>query len=102
MLLAEAVVNTCEDINHQGVRNKLTLVYITLGSLAKFCSVLNLCTQHVASGDVLKSVLFNQFVALGAFSRTGSTKNNNILHTIKLLLLWLNIIINIIYSLTSV
>ena len=48
VLLAEAIIHTCEDVDHQLVGDELSVVNEALGSLAKFCSVLNLTTENVA------------------------------------------------------
>ena len=43
----EAVEYTCKDINHQFIRDQLTLIDITFSCFAQFCAVFDFCTQHV-------------------------------------------------------
>ena len=47
MLLAEAVVNTGEDVHHEVVGDELTIVYKALGGLAKFCTILDFVAENV-------------------------------------------------------
>ena len=80
MLLAETVVNTGEDINHQFIGDELSVVDIAFGCLAQFCSVLDLAAEHVARRDVVETILLNHLVALRAFACTWSAENYDILH----------------------
>ena len=68
MLLAERVVYAGENVYHQLVRNELTLVDVSLGSLAKFSFVFDLISEHVTSRDVSQSVLPDKEIALCALS----------------------------------
>ena len=47
VILTEAVVYTCENVNHQLVWNQLTIVDITLSSLTKLSTVLDFVTKYV-------------------------------------------------------
>ena len=80
MLLAERVVYAGKNINHQLVRDQLTLVDKLLGSLTQFGIVLNLITEHVACGDMSQSVLLDHLVALRTLAGTRSSEYNNVLH----------------------
>ena len=68
VLFAKGIIDTCEDVNNQGVGNKHTVVDILLGYLAKFCTVLDFVAKHITCRDVVQTILFDEQVALGAFS----------------------------------
>ena len=68
MLLAEAVIHTCKDVDHQLVGDELSVVNEALGCLAKFCSVLDLVAENVACRDVVETILLNHQVALSALA----------------------------------
>lgn len=68
VILAETIVHTGQDVNHEFVGNQLSLVDIGLGSLAQLRTILNFTAQHVTRGDVSQTILCNQAIALGALS----------------------------------
>ena len=68
VLLAEAVVYACEDINHKLIGDKLAVVNKSLGCLAKLCSVLDFVAEHVTSRDMVEAILLDHKVALGALA----------------------------------
>ena len=68
VILAETIVHTGQDVNHEFVGNQLSLINISLGSLAQFRTVLDFTAQHVTRGDVSQTILCNQPIALGALS----------------------------------
>ena len=68
VLLAKAVVNTCKDIYHELIRDKLTVVNISLGSLAEFCTILDFCAKHVACRNMTETILLNHQIALSTLS----------------------------------
>ena len=68
VLLAKAVVYAGKNVNHEFVRNKLTIVNKTLGSLAKLCAILDFATKNVACRDMVETILLNHKVALCTFT----------------------------------
>ena len=68
MLLAEAVIYACENVNHQLVGDELSVVDKSLGSLAEFCSVLDFSAEHVTSRDMVEAILLDHKVALCALT----------------------------------
>ena len=80
VILTEAIVYTCEDVDHQLVWNQLTIVDITLSCLTKFCTVLDFVTKYVTCRNVTETILLDHLVALCAFTCTWSAENYDIFH----------------------
>ena len=80
MILAETIIYTCKNVNHQLIRNQLTIINVSLSSLSKLRTILNLITENITCRDMTKAILFNHLVALSTFTSTWRTKNYNILH----------------------
>ena len=80
VILTEAIVYTCEDVNHQLVWNQLTIVDITLSCLTKFCTVLDFVTKYITCRNVTETILLDHLVALCAFTCTWSAENYDIFH----------------------
>ena len=68
VFLAKAVVYAGKNVNHEFVRDKLTIVNKTLGSLAKLCAILDFATKNVACRDMVETILLNHKVALCTFT----------------------------------
>lgn len=80
MLLAEAVVNAGKNINHQLIRNELTIIYVSLGCFTQSRTVLDFVTEDIPRRDVTETILPDHLVTLGTFAGTRRTENYNILH----------------------
>ena len=74
------IIHTSQYRNHQVVRNQVALVDKALGGLTQFCTLLDFITQHIARRDVSQAIVFYHQIALRSLTRTGSAKNNNVLH----------------------
>src|SRR5574344_700378 len=68
VFFAKTVINTCKNINHKLIWNKLTLVYITFGCFPEFCTVLNFITQHITCRNMLETILSDHLIALRALA----------------------------------
>lgn len=78
--LGEGIVGGGEDVDHEFIGDELTVVDVAFGGATQFGVGLDFGAQHVAGGDVVETVFFNQNIALGAFARTGGTEDDEILH----------------------
>ncbi len=67
-----------KDLYHQGVRYELSLVDVRLRDLTDWGLAGDMVTQHLTCRDVVQSVTFDKFFALGALSAARSAENHNI------------------------
>ena len=79
-LFGEGIVGGGEDVDHEFIGDELTVVDVAFGGATQFGVGLDFGAQHVAGGDVVETVFFNQNITLGAFARTGGTEDDEILH----------------------
>ena len=94
VILTETIIYASEDINHQFIRNQLTIVDVPLSSLTEFCTVFDFITQYVTCRNVTETIFLDHLVALCALTCTWSAENYDIFYLsliyINFMLLFLN------------